>query len=77
MTDDRNLRNNNQYIDCPPKFVTNAEYLEILNELIQREPIFHHPEFGTTQQDFENMTDKNSGKLEPLVAFIVESMYWH
>jgi hypothetical protein len=58
MPDDCNLRNNNQYIDCPPKFVTNAEHLEILNELIQREPIFHHPEFGTTQQDFENMTDK-------------------
>jgi hypothetical protein len=46
-----------EYIDCPPEFVTDAEHLEILNELIQREPIFHHPEFGTTRQDFENMTD--------------------
>jgi hypothetical protein len=45
------------YLDCPPEFVTDAEHLDVLNELIQREPIFHHPEFGTTQQDFENMTD--------------------
>jgi hypothetical protein len=30
--------------------------LDVLNELIQREPIFHRPEFGTTRQDFENMT---------------------
>jgi hypothetical protein len=30
---------------------------DILNELIQREPIFHHPEFGRTRQDFEQMTD--------------------
>lgn len=36
---------------------TAPELLEILNELIQYEPIFHHPEFGTTRQDFENMTD--------------------
>jgi hypothetical protein len=46
-----------EYIDCPPKFSIGDEYLEVLNELIQREPIFHHPEFGTTQEDFENMTD--------------------
>lgn len=32
--------------------------MNILNELIQREPIFHHPEFGTTRQDFERMTDE-------------------
>jgi hypothetical protein len=30
--------------------------LKVLNELIQREPIFHRPELGTTRQDFENMT---------------------
>jgi hypothetical protein len=46
-----------EYIDCPPEFITDAEHLDILNELMQREPIFHHPEFGTTRQDFENMTD--------------------
>ncbi|MEB3311560.1 MAG: hypothetical protein VKJ02_15140 [Snowella sp.] len=32
--------------------------MDILNELKQREPIFHHPEFGTTRQDFERMTDE-------------------
>jgi hypothetical protein len=26
-------------------------------ELRRREPIFHHPEFGTTRRDFENMMD--------------------
>jgi hypothetical protein len=25
--------------------------------LRRREPIFHHPEFGTTRRDFENMMD--------------------
>jgi hypothetical protein len=49
--------NSKDYIDCPPKFVMDAEEMGILNELIQREPIFHHPEFGRTRQDFENMTD--------------------
>ena len=29
---------------------------DVLNELIQREPIFHRSELGTTRQDFENMT---------------------
>jgi hypothetical protein len=47
----------NEYIDCPPEFDTDVEHLDVLNELIQREPIFHHPEFGTTRHDFENMTD--------------------
>jgi hypothetical protein len=29
----------------------------ILNQLIQQEPIFHHPELGRTRQDLEAMTD--------------------
>ncbi len=29
---------------------------DVLNELMKREPLFHRPEFGTTRQDFENMT---------------------
>ena len=29
---------------------------DILNELRAREPIFHHPEFGTSRSDFEIMT---------------------
>ncbi|HZF11517.1 MAG TPA: DUF4440 domain-containing protein [Thermoanaerobaculia bacterium] len=40
-----------------PRLVTAAELLDILNELIQREPIFHRPEFGTRRSDFEAMTD--------------------
>ena len=27
----------------------------VMTELIQREPIFHRPEFGTTRADFEKM----------------------
>src|SRR5450755_4039820 len=38
-------------------FVTSPELLAVLEELKQREPIFHHPEFGTTRRDYENMTD--------------------
>jgi hypothetical protein len=40
-----------------PDLVTDPKHLDVLKELMQREPIFHHPEFGTTRQDFENMTD--------------------
>jgi hypothetical protein len=29
----------------------------VLGELVAREPIFHHPEFGASRQDFEDMTD--------------------
>lgn len=43
-------------IDCPPKLATAPEHLEVFRELRQREPLFHHPEFGTTRRDFENMT---------------------
>jgi len=38
-------------------FVTAPELLAVLEELKLREPIFHHPEFGTTRRDYENMTD--------------------
>ena len=31
--------------------------LDALNELKQREPIFHRPEFGTTRADFERMME--------------------
>ena len=31
--------------------------MDVLAQLIAREPIFHRPEFGTTRRDFENMTD--------------------
>jgi hypothetical protein len=40
-----------------PALVTDPELLDVLQELIQREPIFHRPELGTTRADFERMTD--------------------
>jgi hypothetical protein len=33
----------------------NEELACVLNELKAREPIFHHPEFGTSRADFEQM----------------------
>jgi hypothetical protein len=30
--------------------------MSVLDELVSREPIFHRPEWGTTQADFERMT---------------------
>ena len=35
----------------------NVDLATILEELKKREPIFHHPEFGTSRSDFENMTE--------------------
>ena len=40
-----------------PHLVTDPKLLAILDELKQREPIFHRPELGTTRHDFEKMTD--------------------
>jgi hypothetical protein len=37
-------------------FVTAPELKSVLEELRRREPIFHHPEFGTTRRDYEAMT---------------------
>lgn len=39
-----------------PELATDPELLDIQDQLIQREPIFHRPEFGTTRADFERMT---------------------
>ncbi len=44
------------YVDCPPSLKTAPENLDVLMELVKREPIFHRPEFGRTRRDFENMT---------------------
>jgi len=38
-----------------PKLVTDPALLGVLEELRAREPIFHHPEIGTTRADFDNM----------------------
>ena len=54
---ERKSMNESNYIDCPPAFVVESHCKEALKELIQREPIFHHPEFGTTRQELEAMTD--------------------
>jgi hypothetical protein len=35
-----------------------AELRAVLEELRQREPLFHQPQFGTTRADFESMTDE-------------------
>jgi hypothetical protein len=40
-----------------PNLVTDPKILNVLQELMQREPIFHHPELGTTRSDFENMME--------------------
>ena len=42
--------------NVPP---TNPTLLPIMNELIQREPIFHRLEFGTSRADLEKMTDES------------------
>jgi hypothetical protein len=45
------------HTDMEPDLITHPTLLSILDELKQREPIFHRPEFGTTRQDFEAMTE--------------------
>jgi hypothetical protein len=40
-----------------PHLITDPKLVQVLDELMQREPIFHRPELGTTRQDFEQMTD--------------------
>jgi len=40
-----------------PELETAARLAGVLAELIQREPIFHRPELGTTRGDFENMVE--------------------
>src|SRR6476659_9539139 len=42
--------------DMEPRLATAAEDIEVRDELIQREPLFHRPAFGTHREDFEKMT---------------------
>ena len=42
-----------------PNLVTDPKLLNVLNELRAREPIFHHPEFGTTRSDFDRMMESS------------------
>jgi hypothetical protein len=39
-----------------PEFVTDPALEPVLRELKRREPLFHHPELGTTKRDYEKMT---------------------
>ncbi len=39
-----------------PDLTTPPELASVLRELMDREPIFHRPELGTTRADFERMT---------------------
>jgi hypothetical protein len=38
-----------------PEFVTRQEDVPVLKELMEREPLFHRPGFGTSRKDFEKM----------------------
>jgi len=38
-----------------PVLLTHSSLAAVLEELKAREPIFHHPEFGTTRADFDSM----------------------
>jgi hypothetical protein len=42
--------------ETEPPFMPDPELTRILKELVEREPIFHRPELGTSRGDFENMT---------------------
>jgi hypothetical protein len=42
--------------DMEPQLVTAPEHLAVQQELMQREPLFHRAEFGTTRKDLEKMT---------------------
>ncbi|WP_217317802.1 DUF4440 domain-containing protein [Rhodanobacter sp. C03] len=44
-------------VEIEPDLSTAPELLGVLEELRQREPIFHRPEFGNTRADFERMTE--------------------
>lgn len=48
-----------QCADMEPHLVTAPEHTAVLHELMQREPLFHRPEFGTTRNDFEKMYQRN------------------
>jgi hypothetical protein len=42
--------------DMEPNLKTDPQISGVLDELRQREPIFHRPEWGVTRADFETMT---------------------
>jgi hypothetical protein len=42
--------------ETEPNLTTDPALDAVLQELVQREPIFHRPEWGLTRADFERMT---------------------
>lgn len=42
-----------------PTLIVDSKIKPIMEELIALEPIFHHPELGTTREAYEKMTDEN------------------
>ena len=44
------------HTSAQPDLTTPPHLLDVLDELRQREPIFHRPAFGSTRADFERMT---------------------
>lgn len=42
-----------------PNLTTPAHLVGVLDELRRREPIFHHPELGTTRADYARMTTED------------------
>lgn len=41
--------------DMEPQLNTAPELQDVMRELMQREPLFHRPEFGKTRGDFDKM----------------------
>jgi hypothetical protein len=42
-----------------PRLTTDPALLDVLKQLMDREPIFHRPEFGTLRSDFERMVSSD------------------
>ena len=41
--------------DSEPRLTTDPALLDVLQQVVAWEPIFHRPEFGTRRSDFERM----------------------
>ena len=46
-----------------PDFMTKEKHLEVMVELMKREPLFHRVEFGTKREDYERMTAPGFWKI--------------
>jgi hypothetical protein len=51
----RSILSNMDFSTLEPKRVTPPELAGVLAALSSREPIFHHPEFGTARADFDGL----------------------